>query len=275
MAQKLLKPKKAKIAPKKDAVKETSIVLVGTYKEKQLAWIKKNGVCNYPVKDGDGFDEASFKKIKELWLYASAKGTRHAFAAEFVGKMSREDFIAAHPTYAELPRGRARTPSAPQSQYYIFKTTPLDYGPMSDGSLVVVRAVDFETGRGRAKLVKKAVEQYKADGEFAPLANYLPSDLAKVPRQQLRVCDSGVRYAVWSPVKGITFQQEKIESIVMSIGAFARHRDISAAQAYRLLRRNGVLRHLDEHYEIECCLPLEHIVADMEGMCAGLRESVR
>jgi len=53
--------------------------------------------------------------------------------------------------------------------------------------------VDFEKGRGRARLVKKAVEQFKADGAFAPLAAYLPPDLAQVPRMQLRVCESAVQ----------------------------------------------------------------------------------
>jgi len=68
MAQKLLKTKKAKITPKKDEVAETSIVIVGTYKERQLAWIKKNGVYNYPVKDGDELTDEACGKVKELWL---------------------------------------------------------------------------------------------------------------------------------------------------------------------------------------------------------------
>jgi len=194
MAQRLLKTKKAKIAPKKDVVREASIVLVGTYKEKQLAWVKKNGVYNYPAKDGDELTDESCGKVRELWLYADVKSTRHAFAAEFVGKMSREDFVAAYPTYAKLGNsrhaGRARSPSAPQSQYYVFKATPLDYGPASDGQIVVARAADFG---GRSVKVKKAIERFRADGEFAPLAAYLPSDLAKVPSQQLRVCEAAVQ----------------------------------------------------------------------------------
>jgi len=201
MAQKLLKTKKTKIAPKKDAVKETSIVLVGTYKEKQLAWIKKNGVYNYPVKDGDELTDEACGKVKELWLYADVKGTRHAFAAAFVGKMSREEFVAAYPTYVKLggscASGRATSMKSPHTAYYVFKTTPLDYGPSSDGSLVIARAADFG---GRSAKVKKAVEQFKADGEFAPLAAYLPSDLAKVPRQQLRVCEAAVQMDFFSQI---------------------------------------------------------------------------
>lgn len=180
---KLLKAKKTKISPKKDAVAETSIVLVGTYKEKQLAWIKKSGVYNYPVKDGDELTDEACGKVKELWLYADVKSTRHAFAAEFMSKMSRDEFVAAYPTYAKLGKSKNKA-------YYVFKTTPLDYGPTTDGQLVVARAADFG---GRSVKVKKAVEQFKADGEFAPLAAYLPSDLAKVPRQQLRVCEAAVQ----------------------------------------------------------------------------------
>ena len=62
MAQKLLKRKPHKVAPKKAQVEETgragaprtpSAVLVGTYKAKQLAWIKRHGLYNYPVKEED------------------------------------------------------------------------------------------------------------------------------------------------------------------------------------------------------------------------------
>lgn len=183
MAQKLLKTKKVKITPKKDTVVETSIVLVGTYKEKQLAWIKKNGVYNYPVKDDDELTDEACGKVSELWLYADVKSTRHSFSAQFVSKMSREDFIEAYPTYAKLGKSKNKS-------YYIFKITPLDYGPAADGQIVIARAADFG---GRSAKVKKAVEQFKADGEFAPLAAYLPPDLAKVPRQQLRVCETGVQ----------------------------------------------------------------------------------
>jgi len=202
MAQKLLKAKKAKIAPKKDAVKETSIVLVGTYKERQLAWIRKNGVYNYPVREGDELTDEACGKVKELWLYADAKGTRHAFAAEFMSKMSREEFLAAYPTYAKLPAHSTNAAKTKMHEvpplvksgnraYYVFKiTASLDYGPAADGSVVVARAADFG---GRSAKVKKAVERFKADGEFAPLVAYLPPDLAKVQKGQLRVCEAAVQ----------------------------------------------------------------------------------
>ena len=107
MAQRLLKRKPHKVtsgrarspsAPPPTRGSRTrataSAVLVGTYKAKQLAWIKRHGIYNYPVKDGDEFDEKSFAAIKELWLYADVKGTRHVFEAEFIGIKTREELIS-------------------------------------------------------------------------------------------------------------------------------------------------------------------------------------
>lgn len=187
MPEKLLKSTKNKIAPKKviqEAPKaDQSVALVGTYKAKQLAWIKKHGIYNYPVKGGDEFTPEAFAKIKELWLYADIKGTRHCFAAEFVGKMTQGEFLAANPTYAKLGKPT-------QKAYYVFKTTFLDYGPALKDPIVHARLSDFG---GRSAKVKKAIEQFKADGEFAPLAHYLPTELSKVPAAQLRVCESAVQ----------------------------------------------------------------------------------
>lgn len=162
---------------------ELAVVLVGTYKERQLAWIKRQGIYNYPVKDGDELTDEACRKISELWLYADAKGTRHAFTAAFVGRMTRTEFLAAYPTY---PKGKGSKNKA----YYVFKVATLDYDPVSDGRLVVVRAADFG---GRSAKVRKAIEQYKADGAFASLSDHLPPDLAQVPQTQLRVCEPGVQ----------------------------------------------------------------------------------
>ena len=184
MAEKLLKKTPRKVVPKKTPAEEPKrVVLVGTYKEKQLGWIKRHGIYNYPVKDDDEFDAKAFAAIRELWLYADTKGTRHVFEAEFVGKMTKAEFIAANPTYAKLGPSKHKA-------YYVFKATPLDYGPRHENPVVVVRTADFG---GRSQKVKKAIERFKADGEFAPLAHYLPADLAQVPRSQLRVCEAAVQ----------------------------------------------------------------------------------
>ena len=190
MAQRLLKPKSGKARAAEEARVRASaggIVVAGTYRGKQLAWIEKNGVYNYPVKDGDEFTPESFGKIGELWLYADAKATRHVFTAEFVGKATQAEFVAAHPTYAKQV-GKPK-----HAAYYVFKATRVDYPPELGNQTVVARAVDFATGRGQTKKIAAAVEQFKKDGEFAPLACYLPKELGKVPRKQLRVCEAAVQ----------------------------------------------------------------------------------
>ena len=137
MAEKLLKKKARKVAPKKAPIEESKdTVLVGTYKEKQLAWIKRHGIYNYPVKEGDEFDAKAFAAVKELWLYTDEKGTRHAFEAEFVGKMTKAEFLAANPTYTKLGPSKSKA-------YYVFKTKPLEYGPRLENPIVVVRKADF------------------------------------------------------------------------------------------------------------------------------------
>ena len=196
MTRKLLKAgAKRKIAAKKvvKAAENGSVVLVGTYREKQLDWIKKNGVYNYPLtvpspSSATGADQQpDYSRIKELWLYAGAKAKRHCFAAEFVGIQSKDDFLTANPTYAK------KVGKPKHAQYAVFKTTAFDYGPKLEGKIVVARAIDFATGRGQTKKIAAAIRQFHADGEFAPLAAYLPADLAKVPRQQLRVCEAAVQ----------------------------------------------------------------------------------
>lgn len=186
--QKAIKMAKRGNASEKPSVRfgGDAVVIVGTYKEKQLAWIKKHGVYNYPIKEEDELRPESCAKVKELWLYASAKVKRCCFSAEFVGIQSRDEFLAANPTYAKLgPSKHAR--------YMVFKTTFLEYGPCLEGAAVFARVSDFEKGRGRTKKIAAAIKQFHADGDFGLLADYLPNDLAKLPREQLRVCEAGVQ----------------------------------------------------------------------------------
>ena len=178
-----IKHTKRKIAPKKDSATASDIVVVGNYKTRQLDWIKKNGVYNYPVRDGDEFTPEQFAKIRELWLYANAKSERHVFTAQFVGKMTNAEFLAAYPSYAKLGPSRQKT-------YYVFTTKPVDYPSELGSQIVIARAADFG---GYSVKVKKAILQFKQDGEFAPLAAYLPKELGQVPRQQLRVCEAAVQ----------------------------------------------------------------------------------
>ena len=180
MAQKLLKAKKSKVALRKDAGADEGVVLVGTYKEKQLAWIRENKVYNYPVGEDDELKTESCAKVKELWLYASAKAKRHCFSAEFIGIQSKTEFLTANPTYKKLgPSKHAR--------YLVFKTKSLEYGPKLEGTTVFARVSDFSGGR--SKKVAKAIKQFYDGGEFGSLADYLPTELSKLSREQLRVCD--------------------------------------------------------------------------------------
>lgn len=181
MAERRLKTKVVAPAARDAAA---GVALVGTYRARQLAWMAREGVYNWPVKDGDAFDAAALGKVGELWLYADAKGTRHAFAATFAGRMTRAAFLAAHPSYA------SRVGAPTHTAYYVFKATPLGYGPGLENPVVLVRAGDF--GPRTAK-VRKAIERFQADGAFAPLEHYLPADLARVPSAQLRVCEPGVQ----------------------------------------------------------------------------------
>ena len=178
-----IKHAKRKVAPKKDSATGSDIVVVGNYKTRQLEWIKKNGVYNYPVREGDEFTPESFAKIRELWLYANVKSERHVFTAQFVGKMTNAEFLAAYPSYAKLGPSR-------QKAYYVFTTKPVDYPSELGSQIVIARAADFG---GYSAKVKKAILQFKQDGEFAPLAAYLPKELGQVPRQQLRVCETAVQ----------------------------------------------------------------------------------
>ena len=128
-----IKHAKRKVAPKKDAAATSDIVVVGNYKTRQLEWIKNNGVYSYPVREGDEFTPESFAKIRELWLYANVKSERHVFTAQFVGKMTNAEFLAAYPSYAKLGPSR-------QKAYYVFTTKRVDY-PSELGSQIVIARV--------------------------------------------------------------------------------------------------------------------------------------
>lgn len=163
---------------------EDFIVLVGTYKEKQLDWIRRNGVYNYPVLDQDEPSPELCAQIKELWLYADARATRHCFEAEFVGVLSKEDFLAANPTYKKLGPSK-------HGRYIVFKTKILEYGPVLRCSKVFTRVCDFVGGRSQK--IAKAIERFKTGGELGSLIDFLPTELSKLPHEKLHVCESAVQ----------------------------------------------------------------------------------
>lgn len=207
-----IKHAKRKVAAKKDSATASDIVVVGNYKTRQLDWIKKNGVYNYSVRDGDEFTPEQFAKIRELWLYANVKSERHVFTAEFVGMKTNAEFLADYPSYAKLGPSK-------QKAYYVFKAKPVDYPSELGSQIVIARAADFG---GYSAKVKKAIEQFKQDGEFAPLAAYLPKELAKVPRQQLRVCEAAVQLDFFAKMlKPIETMKIKVKPKFTFIDLFA------------------------------------------------------
>ena len=75
MSQKLLQPKKRRIAPVKGSVAEPrKVVLVGTYAENQLeAW---PGYYPYPLAAQDEVDADACKAVNEIWLFKGASNAR-------------------------------------------------------------------------------------------------------------------------------------------------------------------------------------------------------
>ena len=210
---------------RKDVVERADVVLVGTYKEGQLDWIKKHGVYNYPVKEEDELKPESCAKVRELWLYASARGERYCFAAEFVGIQTKDEFLAANPTYKNLGPSK-------HTRYMVFKTTFLDYGPRLEGATVFARVSDFEKGRGRTKKIAAAIKQFHDGGDFGLLADYLPGDLAKLPHEQLCVCEGAVQleFALLYPASCVD-DRPKNQMKVISLFSGAGGLDIGFDQA--------------------------------------------
>ena len=63
--------------------------------------------------------------------------------------------------------------------------------------------------------MKKAILQFKQDGEYALLADYLPKELGQVPRQQLRVCEAAYQMSFWDlPQMKVVLKRECNERIV-------------------------------------------------------------
>ena len=205
MPEELEEKKKQASEPEKKVVSGAGVVLVGTYKDGQLDWIKANGVYNYPVKDGDDQNVESWAKVKELWLYAGAKATRHCFSAEFIGIRLRDEFIALNPTYAKLGKGR-------HARYAVFKVKPIVYGPALEGTKVFARANDFSGGR--SKKVAEAIKAFQNGGDFASLADYLPGELVDLPHEQLCVCEGAVQldFSAWLDIENRTLALPSIQT---------------------------------------------------------------
>lgn len=172
-------------AEKKEKIEKMKrCVLVGTYKKEpdQLKWIGKRHLYNYPLSEEEvksGTD--GWSKVKELWLYSGTKDRRHIYVADFVGVKPCKEFFAEH---ADYPRSKK-----PHGDFYAVFSVKHKYQPTIEDSVVLVRASDFK----RTPKVAKAVKAYQAGGELESLLDILPSDLASLSHDQLRVCEAAVQ----------------------------------------------------------------------------------
>ena len=186
-AKKQQKVKKVqKIVP--TGSKSQRCVLVGTYKKEQnqLEWIGKRHLYNYPLSAEEAKATSNgWQKVKELWLYSGTTDRRHIYTAEFVGIKSRKEFLAGHPDYPKSKK--------PHGDFYAVFRIKFKYQPTIEDSLVLVRASDFK----RMPKVSKAVKAYQAGSELGSLLDILPSELAPLSHDQLRICDPAVQLSFW------------------------------------------------------------------------------
>jgi len=163
-------------------------VLVGTYKKElnQLKWIGKRHLYNYPLSEEEAeIGPDGWGKVKELWLYSGSKDRRHIYTAEFVGIKSRKEFLAEHPDYPKSKK--------PHGDFYAVFRVKHKYQSTIEDSKVVVRAGDFKM----TPKIAKAVKAYQAGGELGSLLDILPSQLANLSHDQLRVCEATLQFSFW------------------------------------------------------------------------------
>ena len=187
MAQKLLKTKTHRVAPRKAPVEAArKVVLVGTYRGDQLeAW---PGYYNYPLTKRDKVDVACAKKVNEIWLFQGAKDGRF-FAAKFVGEFTRDRLVSEF-GYPAKGRGHGDT-------YLLYRISKTEIYDPAKGLVdaVIVRSKDFATAPNVRKQVKAYLESPERADPIA--ANLVPKILTKVPRETLRVCDASVQMDFW------------------------------------------------------------------------------
>ena len=211
MAEKLLERKPRKVAPRKNPAEETKkVVLVGTYKGKQLElWpgyynypigedefsaakaksAKKGGVQSANFSTSQPFSLSAFQRVNELWLFQGAKAGRF-YSAEFVGIFTREELKERF--------GYPATGKAHGERYALYKTSKTEiYNPASGlAEAVIVRTADFAK---RSPKIAREIKAYLESPERSDpvAAKLVPRILTEVPRETLRVCEAAVQMTFW------------------------------------------------------------------------------
>lgn len=178
---------------------ERKIVLVGTYRRRQLErWILPQGLYNYPVVENDTVILEDAPLVSEIWLYLGKAGKRR-FAATFDRLVSAAELDA-----LGYPKGLGPHHS---DRYLLFRVKPLpddatppdaagDPGPHID-----IRIDDFaHSGELKAKLRERfagATPPVLTGEEKKSYFGFLPEDLLEDWLGNLFVCGEAEQLALW------------------------------------------------------------------------------
>lgn len=125
---------------------------------------------------------ATLSAVTELWLFQGTKAQK-TYRAEFVGIKTREELVR---DYGYPAKGKPHG-----DRYALFKTELL-YSPTETAETVIVRTKDFAK---RSPNIAAQLKTYleSRDRNDPNLAKLLPSVIASVPPDRLRVCEAAVQ----------------------------------------------------------------------------------
>ena len=215
--------------PQLEKARGKRIVLVGTYKGKQLTdW---RGWYNYPIDAKDKITEADAAKIGELWLFNGTKEQK-TYKAEFVGVKTREELVR---DYGYPAKGK------PHGDRYLLFKTELKYvhklDMPEDAERVIIRTKDFATAPKIRKQLKAYLES--PDRNDPDLAKRLPAIITKLRPDQLRVCEAAVQLDFLLQMEVPCREESK--PLVFSFNK----RGLKAALTEDLPKVEGVFTHVD------------------------------
>ena len=189
--------KSAKAAPR--AVAEQKIVLVGTYRKRQLErWILPRGLYNYPVKETDTMILEDSSLVSEIWLYLGKAGKRR-----FAAALDRE-ISAAELDGLGYPKGMGPHHS---DRYLLFRVKPLpdDAAPPDAAGApaphIDIRLDDFAHSEElRAELKERffgSPSKPPTEEETKTYFDCLPEDLLEDWLGNLFVCEEAEQLTLW------------------------------------------------------------------------------